>query len=169
MNHVLIALGSNITPEAHLPEATRRLAEQVHLIRCSTVWESEPVGDEQQPRFCNAAVLIETDRDPSALKFDVLRRIEDALGRVRDPNNKNAARTIDLDIALFNDDVCTLEDGSRIPDPELLRRPFVAVPLSELEPDRVHPVTGQRLAAIARDLGGASSLLPRPEIDLTPA
>lgn len=166
VNRVLVALGSNIEPEVHLPEAVLRLGRRARVIQVSTVWESDPVGDEDQPRFCNAAVLIETERDPSSLKFDVLRKIEQELGRVRDPHNRNAARTIDLDIALFNDAALELEDGSRIPDPEILHRPFLAVPLAELEPDRVHPVTGQSLAVIAGMLRGVSALLPHPEIRL---
>ena len=63
--------------------------------------------------------------------------------------NKNAPRTIDIDIVLFNHDI--LRVGQRpIPDPEVLKRSFVAIPLAEIAPDYVHPETGQTLQAIAK-------------------
>jgi 7,8-dihydro-6-hydroxymethylpterin-pyrophosphokinase len=62
--------------------------------------------------------------------------------------NKNAPRTIDIDIMLFNDDVLHV-GRRRIPDPEVLERPFVAIPLAEIAPDYVHPETGRSLTEIA--------------------
>lgn len=166
MNHrVFITLGSNIEPARHLVEAVRRLRRHVTVIRCSSVWESAPVGFLDQPPFCNAAVLIETDLNAQSLKAEVLRRIEDELGRIRDPHNKNAPRTIDLDIALFNQEQIEL-DGSRIPDPEIPRRPFLAIPLAELDPDYRHPVERRTLSQIAVSITGDGDLRPRPDIVL---
>ncbi len=76
--------------------------------------------------------------------------IEGKLGRVRDPNNKNAPRTIDLDISLWNDEVFDYgEKPWHIPDPDIVRFAHVVVPLAELAPDYVHPVEKVTLAQIA--------------------
>ena len=81
------------------------------------------------------------------------------LARVRTAN-KNAPRTIDIDIMLFNNDVLTA--GHRhVPDPEVLERPFVAIPLAEIAPDYVHPETGQTLKEIARQFDPAKTGMRR--------
>ena len=96
------------------------------------------------------AVKIRTLRTPAQFKADVIDRIEAELKRVRDPQNKNAPRVIDLDISLWNDEA--LEYGSkpwRIPDEDILRFAHVAIPLADLAPDYVHPTTGKPLREIA--------------------
>jgi 2-amino-4-hydroxy-6-hydroxymethyldihydropteridine diphosphokinase len=120
-----------------------------------------PVGLTDQPNFLNAAVLLETPLPAQVLREQAIAEIETALGRVR-TENKNAPRTIDIDIMLFNRDV--LQVGQRhIPDPEILERPFVAIPLAEIAPDYIHPETGQTLQQIARPMwrGGITR---RPDV-----
>ena len=147
MSRVVIALGSNIAPEANLREAVQRLAARVHVIAVSPVYETKPVGKTDQPDFLNAAALIETERGAAELKDQVLSEIEHELGRVRTAD-KNAPRTIDLDIILYGDQV--LEFGGRhIPDPDLLRYPHVAAPAADVAPAYRHPETGQTLRQIA--------------------
>jgi 2-amino-4-hydroxy-6-hydroxymethyldihydropteridine diphosphokinase len=163
LNRVYIALGSNIESEHNMREALRRLSRRSALIAVSPVYETAPVGEIDQPNFLNAAALIETPLTATALKHQVLHAIEQELGRVRTAD-KNAPRTIDLDIALFNDDV--LEIGHRhIPDPDLLRYPHIAVPLADLAPGYRHPETGQTLAEIAEGLPVAG-LVRRADIAL---
>ena len=165
MNRVFVALGSNIDSERNLREAVRRLASRCRLLAVSPVYETAPVGKTDQPNFLNAAVLIETDLAAGELKTEVLQIIEQELGRVR-TEDKNAPRTIDLDISLFNQEVFDL--GQRhIPDPEILKYPHVAIPLADLAPDQCHPETGQTLGQIARGLA-ASGHMRRTEIDLWP-
>ncbi|MCA9039838.1 MAG: 2-amino-4-hydroxy-6-hydroxymethyldihydropteridine diphosphokinase [Planctomycetaceae bacterium] len=147
-NKACLSLGSNIEPELNLPRAVELLKVYGDVRAVSAVWQSAPVGDTNQADFFNAAVLLETELSPTQLKRDGLQKIETALNRVRDPKNKNAARTIDLDLSLYNDEVFELE-GRSIPDPDILKRPFVAVPLAELEPDYVHPVEQLTLREIA--------------------
>lgn len=170
MSHrVLISLGSNINPEHHLPLSVMELRRFVNVLKVSTVWQTRAVGDPEQADFLNAAVLVETQLDPSQLKFQVLRAIEDRLGRVRDPHNRNAARPIDLDIA-FYDDVVLAMDRIQIPDPDVLTRPFLATPLAELDPDLRHPETGQTLGEIAQRLGiDDKAMFARPDISLEAA
>lgn len=160
---VFVALGSNIEPERHLKDAVRLLGERCRLLSVSPVYQTRPVGTVDQPDFYNAAAEIETDLSAAALKTQVLAEIEQALGRVR-TSNKNAPRTIDLDIVLFGSEMLDL--GRRhIPDPDLLTYPHVAVPVADLAPQFVHPETGQTLQEIVQgmDLVG---LNPRPEIKL---
>lgn len=150
---MLISLGSNIEPRVNLPLAVRRLSERFALLRVSRIYEAEPVGASGAPTFLNAAVEIETDLDPAELKFDHLRPLETELGRVR-TGDPNAPRTIDLDIALAGDVILVDEAaGIEIPDPEILTRAHVALPLADLAPDTVHPVTGQTLSDIAARFG----------------
>jgi 2-amino-4-hydroxy-6-hydroxymethyldihydropteridine diphosphokinase len=147
-NLAYLSLGSNIEPERHLPAAVAHLAQYGYVRAVSTVWETPPVGFTDQPNFLNAAVLLETDLPAQALREDAITHIESALGRVR-TENKNAPRTIDIDIVLFNHDIQRV-GRRRIPDPEVLERPFVAIPLAEIAPQYVHPETGQTLQAIAK-------------------
>jgi dihydroneopterin aldolase/2-amino-4-hydroxy-6-hydroxymethyldihydropteridine diphosphokinase len=77
----------------------------------------------------------------------MLRPIEDSLGRIRG-GDKFAPRTIDLDLVVYGDVV--MDDGSLIlPDPEIMKRPFLAIPLFELAPDLVIAGSGRRIAEIA--------------------
>ncbi|MFQ5613997.1 MAG: 2-amino-4-hydroxy-6-hydroxymethyldihydropteridine diphosphokinase, partial [Anaerolineae bacterium] len=138
-NMAYLSLGSNIEPEDNLKRAIRLLANLTHLVAVSSVWETRPVGRSGQPNFLNAAAIIETELTAKRLKRSVLSLIERSLGRVRQAD-KYAPRPIDIDIILFNRQI--LELGSRhIPDPELLQRSFVAVPLAEIAPDYRHPET----------------------------
>lgn len=164
-NRGFLALGSNIQPERYLPQAVRRLAERCHLLAVSRVYESQPVGRTAQPAFLNAAVLVETGLGVAEFKAQILQPIERALGRVRTAD-KNAPRTIDLDLSLWNDE--TLEIGGRlIPDPEIVQRPHVARPLADLAPQYLHPGTGQSLLEIAEGLGDVG-LVQRPDLVLWP-
>ena len=146
-NRAYLSLGSNIEPEMNLSAAVAMLAELTTLKAVSSVWETLPLGMANQPNFLNAAALIETGLTAEQLKTQLLSPIEQKLGRVRQAN-KNAPRPMDIDLMLYNRQVFQLGDR-RIPDPEVLERPFVAIPLAEIAPDYVHPKTGQTLKEIA--------------------
>jgi 2-amino-4-hydroxy-6-hydroxymethyldihydropteridine diphosphokinase len=164
-NRAYLSLGSNLEAERHLPAAVALLGRFGRVRAVSTVWESPPLGFSDQPNFLNAVVLLETDLSAQALRDEAIAWVEAELGRVRTPN-KNAPRTIDIDIMLFNDDILQV-NRRRIPDPELLQRPFVAVPLAEIAPDYVHPETGQTMQDVARrfELQDAS-MRARPDVVL---
>lgn len=155
MNQVVIALGSNIEKERNLPLAIELLRELCVVTAVSSIYETEPVGLRNQPNFWNAAVLIQTDLSASEIKQQVINAIEARLGRVRQPD-KNAPRTIDADIVLFNDDVFEYDGGDGrmrpIPDPDLLKFAHVAVPVADLLPDLPHPETREPLNQIAMPL-----------------
>lgn len=152
IRRVLLSLGSNVEPVTHLPLAVEGLGARFSLVAVSRVYRAEPVGAPDAPTFLNAAVAIETDLPPAELKFGHLRPLEAELGRVR-TSDPNAPRTIDLDIALAGElIVADAASGIEIPDPEILTRAHVALPLADLAPDAVHPVTGTTLGEIARPL-----------------
>lgn len=144
MTETFISVGSNIAPDTHVPAALRALMRHVTVCGISTMYRTEPLGRPEQASFVNGIWSAVTDRDARSLKYDVLRGIETALGRVRTAD-AYAARTIDLDIVVFGDAVLD-EDGLVIPDPDILERPFLAIPLLELKPDLRLPGSGVVLA-----------------------
>jgi 2-amino-4-hydroxy-6-hydroxymethyldihydropteridine diphosphokinase len=166
-NLAYLSLGSNIEPERNLPAAVAQLARFGRIRAVSTVWQTAPIGFTDQPDFLNAVVLLETPLSVRALREQAIAQIERSLNRVRTAD-KNAPRTIDIDIMLFNHKVLSL-GGRRIPDPEVLERPFVAIPLAEIAPDYVHPQTGQTLEQIAGQFDRHSTgMYPRHDIVLSP-
>lgn len=152
MPRVVVTLGSNIDKERNLPEAVRLLARAADMRAVSPIYETAAAGAPDQPHFYNAAVLLETDETAAALKDGLLAGIERALGRERTAD-KYAPRTIDLDIALYDDAIFdyTPADGRprHVPDPDLLRFPHCALPVADLLPDMPHPETGEPLRALA--------------------
>jgi GTP cyclohydrolase IA len=137
---IVIAVGSNIDPESNVAEAVRQLRRHrgIDVHRVSECYRTEAVGGDY-PDFVNAAVRGVTYLGVEELREE-LRGIETALGRVRS-GDKNAPRTIDLDVVYYGD---LVEDfGSwRVPDPDLLTEAHVAVPVAEVAPDWVHPERG---------------------------
>lgn len=171
-NQAVISLGSNVNKEENLPASLRLMAELCRIVDVSPVYETLPVGLPDQPNFFNAAVIVETDMQPATLKRAVLSHIEDRLNRVR-TGDRNAPRTIDLDLALFNDEVREY-DGHVVPDPDVLRFAHVAVPIADMAPHMVHPQTGESMTDIAERLmrestarnDGEPMLWPRPDVSL---
>jgi 2-amino-4-hydroxy-6-hydroxymethyldihydropteridine diphosphokinase len=156
-----ISVGSNIEPERNIPEALEELKRRVTIKRVSTFYRTAPVGKKDRPFFLNGVFEIETSLSARALKYDVLRPIETALGRVR-TSDKYAPRTIDLDILLYADLVVD-EPGLRIPDPDIRVRPFLAVPLLELAPDLALPDTAEPLASL-ESARGPAGMNPHPAL-----
>ena len=140
---VVISVGSNVEKERHLPEAIRLLRRHrnIEVREVSRFYESEAVGGAADaPRFFNAAVVACTDLAPEELR-DELRAIERVLGRVR-TDDKNAPRTIDLDIVYYADLVKDFGEWE-VPDPQVASAAHIAVPLAEVAPEWVDPRTGQ--------------------------
>lgn len=142
LNRAYLLLGSNSDKERNIVSAVRWLAAAGDIVAVSSVYETAPVGNPNQESFLNAAVVIETPLSAEVLKREVLGPIEDRLGRRRTVD-KNAPRTIDIDIALFNDEVL---------DPEISTRAHLAVPLAEVAPDYRHAPTRKTLSQIAAEL-----------------
>lgn len=128
-----LSLGANLgNREETLQEAVRRIgaAESVELTAVSSVYETEPWGKLDQPRFLNLAVAVETTLSPEAL-LALAQKIEKELGRVR--HERWGARTIDIDILCF-EGVERNTPELTLPHPYMTERAFVLVPLAEIAP-----------------------------------
>ena len=159
-------MGSNIEPRFNIVRAAAILVELFPRARFSRVFETEPVGARKAPWFLNAAAAIATDLGPRELKYDVLRPLESRLGRERS-SDRNAPRTIDLDIAMYGDQVIS-DSAARleIPDPNIVTDSHIALPLADLEPDMLHPLEGRTLKEIADSLVAGPVVRPVPGMDL---
>lgn len=155
IHQAYISLGSNIDPRGNMLSAMKRLREAVTVNAFSTIWETEAVGSDG-PRFLNAAAWISTPLSADALKTGVLAVIEQDLGRVR-TSDKNAPRTIDLDVIVFDETVL---------DPNLWKRDFLAIPLAELRPDLEMPGEGITINQVAQGLRTSSSAIPRLDLSI---
>jgi 2-amino-4-hydroxy-6-hydroxymethyldihydropteridine diphosphokinase len=146
-------LGSNIDPEPHLAEAVRLLRDSGNVNEISSVWESQAVGSDG-PNFLNLSVGYESQVGPLNLKRSVVRVIENALGRSR-TSDKNAPRTIDIDVLWEDDHPVNIE---------LWMQAFVILPMAELLPQLPHPVTGRPLADEALWAAGSLWIQRRPDV-----
>ena len=152
-----IGLGSNVGDrEAMLRAALEQLENlpQTALAKVSSFYETEPLGSVDQPWFLNAVAQLDTDLTPGQVMWN-LQRVERALGRTR--QERWGPRSIDLDLLLV-DQLVIDEPGLQLPHPELLNRAFVLVPLVELEPGLVHPVTGETLLQHLARLGSGQTV-----------
>jgi len=141
-----LGLGSNMGDRrGNMEEGIRLLNERgVKVLKSSSVWETEPVGEIlDQPDFLNACLAVETDLEPHDL-LDIVKQIELDLGR--DPNGpRHGPRPLDIDLLLLGDLVFSSERLD-IPHREVLSRRFVMAPLLEIAPGLVAP-TGEDVEA----------------------
>ena len=137
---VYLALGSNLGDrEENLKQAIAALPPQMVVKARSHVYETQPWGYEDQPKFLNQVIKVKTYLDPEPL-LKHLKRLEVALGRKA--SFPNGPRLIDLDI-LFYDDRVFNTPSLVIPHPRLHERGFVLLPLMDIDPDLVHPVNNK--------------------------
>lgn len=150
MSEAVIALGSNMGNRIeNINAAVRAIAKLPHvkIVKASSVYETDPVGKEDQERFYNAALLIKTDISPAMLLGGCL-GIEAAMGRVR--TEKNGPRIIDLDLILYENFKSESYDMT-LPHPRALERAFVLAPLLDLYPTGRAP--GMLFGPHLRDMG----------------
>lgn len=141
---VFLSLGSNINRELHIQYCLKRLKEVFGVIRCSPVYESEPVGF-QGDCFYNLAVKVTTTLSLSELTA-TLKHIEDQSGRLRG-GEKFSSRTLDIDVLTYGDK-CGVYDGIELPRPELFYNAFVLLPMADLAPLDIEPKTQRSYAEL---------------------
>src|ERR1700733_9697876 len=145
MASVLIALGGNVGDvRATFQKAITNICgmAQAALLARSSDYSTPPWGEEDQARFINACIEIETGLDPHALLF-TLHKIEQKFGRDRAKETRWGPRTLDLDLIAY-DDVKLDKPELTLPHPRLFERAFVLVPLGEIAPERV--IAGRRVS-----------------------
>lgn len=154
-NTAAIALGSNLASifgdrEATIHEAVSRIADNGTILAVSPYYDTEPVGYHDQPRFLNAALLLETTLEPLPL-LRMLLATEKAMGRDRSHALANGPRPIDLDLLLVGG--FTLQSHELVlPHPRMHERRFVLQPLAYIAPELRHPLTGQTIAEMLASL-----------------
>ncbi|AUZ48468.1 2-amino-4-hydroxy-6-hydroxymethyldihydropteridine diphosphokinase [Pseudomonas orientalis] len=144
LTQVYLGLGSNIERELNLRAGLDALASFLTDMRCSAVFESQPVGIKSGPFFnlvvsgCTDLPLMELDRRLKSIEADNGRYAPDRKGL-----------PLDIDVLLYGDLVGNF-DGLVLPRAEILKNAFVLWPLSMMAPDRVHPEVGKTLADLWR-------------------
>ena len=147
-----VGLGSNLQQPKHQVlkafEALSRLP-RTRLLAHSSLYRSAPMGKTDQPDFVNAVAALATELVPNEL-LQALLQLEAQQGRVR--SEPNAARTLDLDLLLF-DGLIIHAPGLDVPHPRMHERAFVLMPLAELNPELVIPGRGPVAELLKRVAG----------------
>jgi len=172
VTRVYLSLGSNVGDRlATLKAAVRRLhgIEAVTFVDASRLYDSEPWESEpgqtasEQRWFLNCVVAIETALSPRAL-LAALQSIETALGRTRPTGTPEAqrfaARTLDIDILFYGDQVLSANDDLHVPHLLLAERGFVLQPLADLAPDFEHPVLYRSVRELLEELADDHDVRP---------
>lgn len=158
-----IGLGSNEGDRlGYIQQAMQLLKDHpnIEVVECSSLYETEPVGNEYQEWFVNAVASIETNLGPREL-MKVCKEIEKRLASlagadgptiVKDTlEGATTSRIIDLDILFYGDKRVKLPDLI-VPHPQLTKRAYALVPLLEIAPEHNHPVLNKTVAELHEDL-----------------
>lgn len=148
MKNVYILQGSNDGDRMKILEESLKSIEIKigAVLKLSSIFESEPWGFDAKQWFLNRVVIVETNLEP----IDVLNQlliIESSFGRVRIKDGNYHSRTLDLDILLIDQLICSLPKLT-IPHPQLHNRLFTLLPLSEIAPNYIHPILQKSIQSL---------------------
>ncbi|MGI6374412.1 MAG: 2-amino-4-hydroxy-6-hydroxymethyldihydropteridine diphosphokinase [Anaerolineae bacterium] len=154
-----LGLGSNLgdRPTA-IARAIELLGSRGRVLAVAPLYETEPWGLIEQPRFINSACIVEVELGPLGL-LAALKAIERQMGRVAGP--RNGPRIIDLDILMCDGLIVDLP-CLRVPHVALAQRATALVPLADIAPEVLHPLTRQTVAAHLDALRPISGIAPYP-------
>jgi 2-amino-4-hydroxy-6-hydroxymethyldihydropteridine diphosphokinase len=146
---VYLGLGTNLGDRRkNLEQALIFLGQRLKLAEKSAVYDTTPEENPNQPRFLNMVCRVYTTIAPEGL-LAILKGIEAKMGRT--PGKVNSPRPIDIDILFYGSEVIN-KPKLIIPHPKVSQRAFVLVPLAEIAPDLIHPVTHQKVSRMLADL-----------------
>ncbi|MEM6753462.1 MAG: 2-amino-4-hydroxy-6-hydroxymethyldihydropteridine diphosphokinase [Cyanobacteria bacterium P01_C01_bin.38] len=150
MHDSVIALGSNIGDSRTILEAAVKTLHKVPGItyRIKSNWYVTKAVGPPQPDYINGCVNLKVDLEPFKL-LEILLEIENQFGRER--KERWGARTLDLDLLLY-DDLILNTPSLEIPHPRMTQRAFVLVPLAEIAPDRVEPVSKRAIKELVKEV-----------------
>jgi 2-amino-4-hydroxy-6-hydroxymethyldihydropteridine diphosphokinase len=158
---VFLGIGSNKSPEKNLRLAVNELRSRYGEVVLSFVYRNAAVGFDGDD-FLN--LVLRLNSDDSALSIcNEIELIHNLAGRDRG-SNKWEARTLDIDLLLYNDLVRD-ERPVHVPRSDVLQYSFVLRPLAEIAPDHVHPVTGKTLLQHWQEFDAASHPLEQVNVD----
>jgi len=146
-------VGSNVDPETNVGRAMRLVQRELGIRAVSTFYRTPALKRPADPPFVNGVVEVGDALGPLEVKKR-LRQIEQALGRERTAD-RFAPRTVDFDLIIYGDEVIS-SGGLTLPHPDIVERPFVAIPLLELAPDLILPDSRKPLRSLV------SSMAPYP-------
>lgn len=153
---VYLSLGSNLGDrQKNLDMALDYLAQRLRLEKVSSVYDTAPMENVDQPHFLNLVCHGYTRLPPAAL-LNLIKGIEGKLGRL--PNSHNLPRTIDIDILFYGDQVIDTPELT-IPHPKLTERAFVLIPLAEIAPDLVCPKPRKSAKDLLNKVGGKAGVV----------
>jgi 2-amino-4-hydroxy-6-hydroxymethyldihydropteridine diphosphokinase len=162
MAQLWIGVGSNVDAIRHVRQAVAALGRDFGQLATSAVYRTAAIGFEGDP-FLNLVVGCRTNL-PLAAVLARLSAIEAALGRERRAS-RYAARTIDLDLLVFDNLVGEFE-GKSLPHPDILNYPFVLGPLAQLAPQARHPALHTSYAALWRERFDAAQRAALEPVDV---
>ena len=152
---VYLGLGSNMgNRQDNLKKALDLLSQRLRVEQASSAYDTEPVGNINQPHFLNLVCQVQTRLAPMGL-LALAKGIESKLGRAT--STPNAPRPIDVDILFYGNQVIETPELV-IPHPRLAERAFVLIPLAEIAPDLVHPVSGKRVRELLQGVSGTQGM-----------
>jgi len=156
-----LLLGSNLgNREDYLKSALVLIAQNVgHITAKSSIYETAAWGKTDQPGFLNMAVEVLTSLPPLTVLHEVL-NIEQVLGRTR--AEKWGARSIDIDVILYANEIVDIKNELQIPHPEMHHRKFVLIPLHEIAPNLLHPVFKKTISLLLTDLNDPLEVSKKP-------
>ena len=145
---VYLGLGSNLgNRQGNLDQALKLLSARMQVGKVSSIYDTEPIGNTNQPRFLNLVVEVKTRLAPEGL-LTMVKGLEQIMGR---RSKTGEPRIIDIDILLYGNEIIKKPD-LEIPHPRMGERQFVMVPLAEIAPEVVHPVTGKKIKEMNKAL-----------------